>query len=88
MDAMQFEQQLREQGYGDPGPLEYPPHTIREMHAHDRSVSVPVPGGELTLVGEGGSTTCEPGDVCQIPAGTLHAEQTGSSGLKAVLGKQ
>lgn len=88
MDAMQFEQQLRQQGYGDPEPLEYPPHTIREMHTHDRSVSVLVLGGELTLVCEGGSTTYGPGDVCRIPAGTLHAEQTGSSGLKALLGKR
>jgi len=88
MDAEQFRQQLREQGYGDPEPLVYPPHMTKEMHTHDISCFVLVLGGELTLVTEGGSTTYRRGDTCKIGAGTLHSEQTGASGLEALLGKR
>jgi len=88
MDAEQFERELRAQGYGEPEALEYPPNMAKEMHTHDKSCFVLVLGGELTLVTEEGATTYRCGDTCKIASGTLHAEQTGASGLKALLGKR
>ncbi len=88
MNETQFRQQLAEQGYGAGVPLEYKPHTAREMHTHDTTNFLLVLSGELTLVTENRSVTYHPGDTCTLAAGTLHSEQTGASGAAGLVGKK
>ncbi len=45
-------------------------------------------GGEFTLVTEDGSVTHQPGESCQLAAGTPHAEKTGAAGATILIGKK
>lgn len=87
MNEAQFRQQLKEQGYGDPTPLEYGPHKTSEMHTHDFSCFVLVLEGEFGLQTEQGVGRYRPGETFKLSAGTRHAELTGADGVKALLGK-
>ena len=88
MDEALFRQQLHEQGYGEAQVVEFEPNTAREMHTHDFSAFVLVTRGAFTLVTEDGSVTHQPGEACKLAAGTLHAEQTGASGARILIGKK
>ncbi len=88
MNEAQFKQQLRKQGYSDAESLELQPNLAKDMHTHDFSAFALVLSGEFTLVTEGGSVTHQPGEACTLPAGTLHAEQTGASGATILIGKK
>ena len=88
MNEAQFRQQLQEQGYGEAQSLEFEPNFTKDMHTHDFSAFVFVLSGAFTLVTEDGSVTHQPGEACKLPAGTLHAEQTGASGATILIGKK
>jgi mannose-6-phosphate isomerase-like protein (cupin superfamily) len=42
--------------------------------------------GEFQVVYEGGTETFGPGDWCEVPAGTVHYEQTGPAGALVLAG--
>lgn len=88
MNEEQFRQRLREKGYGEGQFKEYPPNTDGPIHAHDFSVMLLVVSGEFGLAQESGVTTYQPGEVCEVGAGAEHAERTGSSGARVLLGKK
>ncbi len=88
MDEAQFRQQLQEQGYGEAQPLEFEPNFGNDMHSHDFSAFALVLSGAFTLVTEDGPVTHQPGEACKLAAGTLHAEQTGASGARILIGKK
>ena len=88
MNEAQFRRQLQEQGYGEAKLLEFEPNSVNDMHTHDFSAFALVLSGEFTLVTEDGSVTHQPGEACKLAAGTLHAEQTGASGARILIGKK
>lgn len=88
MNAAQFEQDLKERGFGEPQSKDYEPNFSTDMHTHEFTARVLVVGGEFTLVTEGGANIHQPGEVCELTAGTLHAEQTGAKGAKLLIGKK
>jgi quercetin dioxygenase-like cupin family protein len=88
MNEAQFRRQLQEQGYGEAESLECEANMAKDMHVHEFSASVLVLRGAFTLVTEDGSATHQPGDTCKLPAGTLHAEQTGADGATILIGKK
>jgi len=88
MDEAQFKQQLQEQGYGEAQTLEFEANLDSDMHTHDFPAFVLVTGGEFTLVTEDGSVTHQPGESCQLAAGTPHAEKTGAAGATILIGKK
>ena len=88
MDEEQFRQRLREKGYGEGQFKEFAPNTDGPMHTHDFSVMLLVLSGEFTLARAGGATTFRSGECCELAAGAEHAERTGSSGARVLLGKK
>ena len=88
MNEAQFRQQLEEQDYSEGYLIEYEPNSANDMHTHDFSALAFVLSGEFILVTEAGSASHQPGEVCDLVAGTLHSEQSGASGAAILVGKK
>ena len=88
MGEDEFRQQVQERGFPAPGVVTYEPHQDPALHAHEFTALVLVTSGELTLGFEDHAVTLQPGESCEVAAGTLHAERTGSSGASALLAKR
>jgi quercetin dioxygenase-like cupin family protein len=83
-----FRAQLQEKGYRDVELKTFEADLDGPMHTHDFSVMLLVMAGEFTLARQDGATTFQPGEVCQLDAGTLHAEKTGRDGARVLLGRK
>ena len=87
-EQQRFLEKLQEDGYGTPETKTYPPHADGEMHTHDQSVRLLILEGEFRLAQPEGTTVFNPGDVCELAAGSPHVEQTGPDGARVLLGKK
>ncbi len=83
-----FRTSLQEKGYGQIEVKDLDANMDGAMHTHGFSVMLLVMAGEFTLNRESGATTFQPGESFQLEAGTLHAERTGSSGAKVLIGRR
>ena len=88
MTEAEFLADLVERGYGEAQVKSYPPHTDGPLHTHDASVRLLVLEGVFTLAEADGARTFCPGEVCELAAGTRHAEQTGADGARVLLAKK
>jgi len=88
MSEEQFREQLRENGYGDGQLKEYEANLDGPLHTHDFSAMLMVVSGEFILGKESGATTYRPGETCEVPAGTRHAERTGAGGAKVLVARK
>jgi quercetin dioxygenase-like cupin family protein len=88
MDQASFESRLREQGYENIGEREMAANTVNEDHAHDFDAQVLVLGGQITITRGGKAQTFRAGDSCEVPAGTVHAEQVGPEGVRYIAGRR
>ena len=88
MDEAQFRRRAREQGYGEAQTLEFEPNMANDMHTHDFSAFAYVLSGAFTMVTGDGSVTHQPGEACELAAGTLHAERAGPEGATILIGKK
>ena len=88
MDRASFEARLREQGYENIGQREMAPNTVNPDHSHDFDAQVLVLDGEITIVRGGKAQTFHAGDSCEVPAGTIHAEQVGPQGVRYLAGRR
>ena len=80
-----FEEDLRREGWDVRYGGQKPGHTA-DSHAHEFDARLFVLGGEITLIRDGKPQTFRPGDCCEVPAGTLHAEQVGPEGVSVLAG--
>ncbi|MDH3684099.1 MAG: cupin domain-containing protein [Acidimicrobiia bacterium] len=83
-----FREQLARRGYGDPELTEYQPDADGRFHAHDFSAMLLVTAGEFRLVLEDETEVFGVGDWCEVPAGTVHFEQSGSDGASILAAKK
>ena len=88
MDEKEFRKKALSEGYSEPEIHDVEPSPAKEIHIHDQSVLSLVLSGEFTMINEHGSTTYGPGEWCENPAGTLHTEQIGATGVIALVGKK
>ena len=88
MDKTSFESRLREQGYENIGPREMAANTVNADHTHDFDAQVLVLDGEITITRDGKAWTFRAGDSCEVPAGTVHAEQIGPQGVRYLAGRR
>jgi len=88
MNEAQFRHRAREMGYGECQFKEFPPNTDGPLRTHEFSVMLLVVNGEFTLAFGSGSSTYRPGDCCELAADVVHAERTGASGARVLLGKR
>ncbi len=80
-----FEDDLRREGFEVRFGGQRPGHSA-EPHAHDFDARIMVLGGEITLTIDGKPTTYRTGDHCEVPAGTMHAENVGPEGVSTLAG--
>jgi quercetin dioxygenase-like cupin family protein len=85
MTRAEFETDLRREGY-EIHQGELPPHTRRQLHAHDHDTCLFVLDGHFTLVLGQDRVTYGPGATWIVPAGTVHAEHTEADGVRYVYG--
>ena len=85
MTEAEFRQKLQEQGYGEPMPMEYAPRLDKPMHTHEQSAMGLVVSGEFILKLEDGRKSYQPGEWCELPAGTVHTESAGGDGANALM---
>ncbi len=88
MNEVEFKQALLDEGYGEGERLDCEPNMSNELHTHEFSAFAMVMRGEFTVVRENETVTHRPGDICRVPAGTMHAEQTGAEGATLFIGKK
>lgn len=88
MNEDEFRSQLEAAGYGEATVTTYGPYADGEFHTHDFSAMLMVTDGEFRLVLEGETQTFTKGDWCEVPAGTVHYEQSGSEGASVLAGKK
>lgn len=81
-----FRALLSEEGYDEVRDVVYEPGADSELHTHEFSAKVLVLEGQFTLGLENGSETFEPGQTCEVPAGTVHAERTSELGARVLAG--
>jgi len=87
MDRTEFEAALRRDGYAVVA-REMAPNTVNPDHTHDFDARVLVTAGAMTLTQGGERRTYGVGEWWAISAGTLHAEETGASGVSYVAGRR
>ena len=88
MNQIQFQQRLRDNGFGEGEIKTYPPNADGPMHTHDFNVLLLVLEGPFALASEDGVTTFQTGQVCELAAGVRHVEQTGPEGARVLLSKK
>ena len=88
MDEQEFRDQLAMAGYGEPTTNVYPPDTDGAFHTHEFSAMLLVTEGEFRLVLEEQTEVMGVGDWCEVPAGTVHYEQSGANGASVLAGKK
>ena len=87
MTRAEFEAACLREGYAV-GEGEIQAHVRRQPHAHDFDARLFVVDGSLTLVRGEDRVTYGPGEVCAVPAGTVHAEHTEADGARLVYGRR
>ncbi len=88
MTEEEFRNQLAAAGYGEPSTTAYGPNADGEFHTHDFSAMLMVTEGEFRLVLEDRTETFTKGGWCEVPAGTVHYEQSGADGAAVLAGKK
>ena len=88
MDRASFEARLREQGYQTVVEREMAANTVNETHTHDFDAQLLFLDGDMTIVRGGKAQTFRAGDTCEVPAGTVHAEQIGPQGVRYLAGRR
>ncbi len=81
-----FRELLAAQGYNEIRETAYEPGSENELHTHEFSALLMVLEGEFVLVGEQGVERFGAGEMCDVPAGTVHAERTDASPARVLAG--
>jgi quercetin dioxygenase-like cupin family protein len=88
MDRMDFEAQLRRDGFAEIVNGELKPNETRSVHAHDHDVCALVLEGGIALTCNGDERLYKPGDIFTMAAGLEHAERAGSGGIRYLAGRR
>ena len=87
MTKAEFEADLLREGYeireGETKPKEH-----REVHAYGFDARIFVLNDSITLICGDDRRTYGPGDLCSLPAGTLHEEHFEEDGARSVSGRR
>jgi quercetin dioxygenase-like cupin family protein len=85
MDSAEFEAGLQQQGYKIVKG-EFRPNPETRPHAHDFDVRFLVLEGSITIVLGNDRHTYSSGDVCFVPAGTMHEECVEADAMRYIAG--
>jgi len=87
MDRIEFEAELRREGYRVVN-SSLKPNMAVPNHCHDFDAKILVLGGELTITRDNKPETFRAGDHCEVSAGCMHAEHVGPEGVAYVAGRR
>lgn len=87
MDRTEFEAMLRRDGF-ELVAREMGANIVNPDHTHDFDARVMVTAGAMTMAMGNERRTYGPGEWCAVPAGTVHAEEAGPSGVSYVAGRR
>ncbi len=87
-ELVDFEAQLKAEGFVELQTREINAGTHNPAHAHDFEVKALMLDGELRIDCDGKSTSYTTGDVFTMAAGRQHAEQFGASGARYLTGRK
>ena len=85
MDRLEFEAELRREGYSVVN-ASLTPNMRVGSHSHDFDAKLFVLGGEITITRDNKPETFRAGQCCEVPANTMHAEHVGPEGVAYVSG--
>ena len=88
MDARDFADILRMEGFNEVLDRDLPPGKAVPEHSHPFDAKLLITGGAFTLTRDGQATTYGPGDVFSVPAGHRHAELAGPEGARFIAGRR
>jgi hypothetical protein len=88
MDAMEFETDLKRDGYTNIETKNVPGNIATKPHSHDFSVRALILAGDITLTYEGQSRTFRTGEIFEMAAGCVHHEQHGPDGSTSLVGRK
>jgi len=88
MDQAMFESTLKREGYDQVEVGGRPPNDKSAAHAHHFDVAALVLSGAITLTCDDQQRTYKAGDVFRLAAGTMHAEDVGTDGVRYVVGRR
>ena len=78
MERAEFERKLQAEGYTELFDRHMEASGTGPEHSHEFDALLFVLKGEMTIARNGKPETFRAGDLCSVPAGTLHTEQFGS----------
>jgi quercetin dioxygenase-like cupin family protein len=87
MDRLEFEAELRRDGYSVVN-ASLTPNLRIANHCHDFDARLFVLGGEITITRDNKPETFRAGQCCEVPASRMHAERVGPEGVAYVSGRR
>lgn len=87
MDRLEFEAELRREGYSVVN-SSLKPNSVAPNHCHDFDAKLFVLGGEITITRDNKAETFRAGECCMVPAGCMHTEEVGPEGVAYVSGRR
>jgi len=88
MNRAEFETKCSAEGYGEIVDREMAPDHFNADHAHEFDAYVLVVDGEMTITRHGRAELFRAGDMCTVPAGTVHTEKCGPAGAHYLAGRR
>lgn len=88
MNRMEFEKKCAAEGYGDTVERRMEAGEFKEAHAHEFDAYVLILDGEMTISRNGKPEIFRAGDICTMPAGTMHTETSGPAGAHYLAGRR
>ena len=88
MNRVDFEKKLQAEGYAEMVDREMEAGRFNPEHAHEFDACVLVVDGEMTISRAGEAQLFRAGDMCTMPAGTVHTEKCGAAGAHYLAGRR
>jgi quercetin dioxygenase-like cupin family protein len=88
MNRVQFEAELRDQGYLEVADRRMQANETNPEHAHEFDARLLVLEGELTILCGGNERTYCAGDAFAMTAGRRHVERCGPDGVRYLAGRR
>ena len=88
MNRADFENEVREQGYGEVVDRRMEAGVFNPEHGHEFDARLLILEGEMTIVCDGEERTYRAGDTFAITAGRRHTERCGPEGVRYLAGRR
>ena len=88
MERVEFEKQLRSDGYSQIETKDYAQRPANEAHGHDFAVRGLVLEGAFTVICDKRPVTYRPGEVFDVAGGVPHSEEVGPEGARVLVGRK